>query len=457
MSFFRRTLGKFWILILIGVMLTVFLTIATSKKNLDVYTKKDSTYTMESEVETEEDIETELYQNQEAAFTMEVPTGWNYVKKDGYDTYVHSASATSIQFQLLNYYPQVNNATQESLAQTYVSQGMNLIEFAYTANNSYYTICQKQGNTGVTDYIQTVVWDRQHVMKVVITLNDQNYDKLSNTIWHCIDSIQWKYEDPIPEGFYLYYQSMGDFEYAVPAEWITGNTENTFYAYDEKTNAKLSVSLIEDTSSINEISQLDYSNFAANGRSNFALTKYEQSDNSIYGEATYLSSDLMMSMMQYYIANGTYHYILTYEYPTELGAEFYDTAQKALKYTRVFYVTQTDSQSEDPGNIEEMPEANGFYDKYLQGEAETSKNVSFADALISITGISKEKSDEIVGLWAELGLSSPTYVEISEQISEKITIFIQGSNNQAYFLVMTRLGNPISINLENGSVLWSAD
>ena len=127
MSFFRRTLGKFWILILIGVMLTVFLTIATSKKNLDVYTKKDSTYTMESEVETEEDIETELYQNQEAAFTMEVPTGWNYVKKDGYDTYVHSASATSIQFQLLNYYPQVNNATQESLAQTYVSQGMNLM------------------------------------------------------------------------------------------------------------------------------------------------------------------------------------------------------------------------------------------------------------------------------------------------------------------------------------------
>lgn len=438
-------------------MLTIFLTIATSKKNLDVYTKEDSTYTLESESETEEKIETELYQNQEIAFTMEIPAGWNYVKKDGYDTYVHSASASSMQFQLLTYYPQVNNATQEALAQTYAAQGLNLTEFAYTANNSYYTVCQKQSNTGVTDYIQTVVWDRQHVIKVMVTLNDQNYEKLADTIWHCIDSIQWDYEDPIPDGFYMYYQTIGDFEYPVPSDWVTGNTENTFYAYDENTNAKFSVSLIEDTSSINEISQLDYSTFAANGRSNFALTKYEQSDNNIYGEATYLSGDLTMSMMQYYIANGTYHYILTYEYPTELGADFYSTAQKALKYTRVFYVTETVPEPKLPENTEATPETNELYEKYIQGETETSETASFADAIISITGISKENADKIVDLWVKMGLASPAYAEVSSETQDTISIMIQISDNQAYILTMTRLGAPLSITLEDGTTLWSAE
>ena len=54
----RRILGKFWILIMIGIMLTIFLTIATSKKELDVYTKENATYTQESESEEKEDIKT---------------------------------------------------------------------------------------------------------------------------------------------------------------------------------------------------------------------------------------------------------------------------------------------------------------------------------------------------------------------------------------------------------------
>lgn len=216
----------------------------------------------------------------------------------------------------------VNNVNYESLSASYSERGLELTEFEFLSNNSYYIIYKENGVSGITDYIETVIWDRKHVVKVVVTFNDNHYERLQDSLWYCIDSIAWEYEDPIPSDFYLHYQLYGDFEYAIPLNWSVGETENSIYAYDENTDVSLTINVLNDTTLLENISQIDYSNFISNGRENFILTQFIQNENSLYGEATFINNEVQMSMIQEYYANGKHHYILTYEFPTDLGQDY---------------------------------------------------------------------------------------------------------------------------------------
>lgn len=436
----RRILGKFWILIVIGIMLTIFLTIATSKKELDVYTKENATYTQESESEEKEDIKTVQYQNKDISFTMAVPEDWNYVLKDGYDTYVHNASASSVQIQVLNYYPRVNVADQTSIASALAGQDIEMTEFSKVSGNCYQTVGQKYGNAGVTDYIQEVIWDRQHVVKVIFTFSDENYEKLKDTIMYCLDSISWQYEDPIGEKYFLQYQEAGDFEYAIPTGWITGTADTGTYAYEESTGAMLTVNVIEDASSINEISELEYSEFLSNGRSGFVLTKFEQSDEHIYGEATYSADTGSISVIQYYTANGTYHYILTYEFPTG-NTDYITLAQDALKMTRIFMEsTEPETETEKAPILTETPD---LYEKYEEGQDNDISVSSLADALVQL-GFPEDKASTAADILSNF-VPAATYAEIASSSESAITVLIQDSQQNNFYLVAAPDGTPQSV------------
>lgn len=68
------------------------------------------------------------------------------------------ASASSLQIQKLSYYPMINNVTLESLTESYGNRGLEVTEFSYLTDNSYYLIYNNKGTSGVTDYIETVFW-----------------------------------------------------------------------------------------------------------------------------------------------------------------------------------------------------------------------------------------------------------------------------------------------------------
>ena len=154
---FLYFLTRFWPFVLIGAMITLFVLFATRQSNLDVYTGGQSTYTVETETETEKKVITNTYMNSEINLSMQIPDGWTHVTKDGYDTYVHNASASSVQIQVMSYYPMVNNASADSLSQTYSQRGLTITEFQFLADNSYYLVYQSSGKSGITDYIELVM------------------------------------------------------------------------------------------------------------------------------------------------------------------------------------------------------------------------------------------------------------------------------------------------------------
>ena len=99
---FLYFLKRFWPFVLIGAMITLFVLFATRQSNLDVYTGGQSTYTVETETETEKKVITNTYMNSEINLSMQIPDGWTHVTKEGYDTSVHNASASSVQIQVMS-------------------------------------------------------------------------------------------------------------------------------------------------------------------------------------------------------------------------------------------------------------------------------------------------------------------------------------------------------------------
>lgn len=96
MYWFRQKFGRLWPLILIVLMITVFFIVTTREENLNVYSGGTSSYTVEQETNSEKNIITKTYKHSEINFSIQIPDGWTYITKDGYDTYVHGASASSI-------------------------------------------------------------------------------------------------------------------------------------------------------------------------------------------------------------------------------------------------------------------------------------------------------------------------------------------------------------------------
>lgn len=478
MNWLLSKVGRFWPFILIGSMLILFLVSATKQENLDVYTGGNSTYTVESESETNKKVISNTYMNSLINLSMQIPDSWQHIIKDGYDTYVHSASASSIQIQVMSYYPMVNNATVDSLSESYSTRGMEITEFQFLSDNSYYLIYQSKGLSGITDYIEYVIWDRQHVAKIVVTFNDENYDKLKDELWYCLDSISWDYEDPITEGYYLTYQIEGDFEYAVPDQWTTGASDTTFYAYEEDTSSSFTVNTIQDSTMLSDITELDYSNFLSNGKSNFILNQFQQSENNIYGEATYINNETQMSVIQEYYANGTYQYILTYEFPTELGNSYAELAKTGLSMTRIFYTSDSDdsnvTETDEVDNIQSQTSmetnANSVFTPdpipSVQNSTENQSDVimdnqneevsSFSAALMSTANISNEQADTISAIWISLNLGNPTYAQAIKQNTTSRILLITTDQNVNYYISIGTDGSlqEIHADTENGTLMY---
>lgn len=314
--------------------------------------------------------------------------------------------------------------------------------------------------------------------KIVVTFNDENYDKLKDELWYCLDSISWEYEDPITEGYYLIYQIEGDFEYAVPDQWTTGASDTTFYAYEEDTSSSFTVNTIQDSTMLSDITELDYSDFLSNGKSNFILNQFQQSENNIYGEATYINNETQMSVIQEYYANGTYQYILTYEFPTELGNSYAELAKKGLSMTRIFYtpnsedsnITAADGIDDTQSQLSTEPIATSVFtpdsipsvqnSTEIQSDAamdtQSEEVSSFSAALISTANISTEQANTISAIWISLNLGNPTYAQAIKQNDTSRILLITTDQNMNYYVYIGTDGTlqEIHADTENGALMY---
>lgn len=308
--------NKKW-LIIIAVAVIISIIIITNKQNTPLPGYDGTTDVIPVPEETTEYVESFVHTDKKTGLSLMVPEGWQYVLKSGFDTYVHSPSATAVQIQSLDYDPYINTVSYDYFSAEKKEAGGDLIDFQWTSNSSYTLSYVLPENERYIDYVEYVTFDRDNIVRVLYTVNDEYYLQMKNEIAYSMDSIVWNKQNPVPETVHLAYSDYGNFEYACPIGWEDGINDGVYYAMDPVSKAAYAVQVSESSNLYNNISQLDYVNYASKGRTNFSLDSFYNDTYVINATANYYANDTRMMMRQYLIATGEYEYTLTEECPVD--------------------------------------------------------------------------------------------------------------------------------------------
>lgn len=324
-----------WIIILIIAIVFMSCLIMFFAKDTPLPGYIDESSTAEPPI-TPVTVNLNIYTLPETKFSIGIPEGWQKVNRNGRVSFIHKASASTIEIEEVNYNPEITMMTKESASTSAIAAGYNFLEFYWIDNSSFAIIYTKGTNESVTNYIETVHFDRKNIIRVTYIIKGEHYQKLQATVEQSIDSIEWERKDPIPKEFILQYNSFGNFEFGSPIGWTSGITDGAYYAQDTQTGATMVITAVESDFTYEKVSQLDYVKTASRGRSNFALRSYAADKKIIRGTAVYAHNGQQYMMMQYLIASGTYEYSITFECPVSAYEQTQSLYENAIKLFRIF-------------------------------------------------------------------------------------------------------------------------
>lgn len=161
------------------------------------------------------DIETLQFTADDIGLSMSVPAKWTHVIRQGSDAFVNPADGATLIFHISSYDPGVNMVT-ENVVSTELSASSGLLgDFTRNDNSSYLAIYEQ----GSVDYFEYTTWDLSTLVRVSLQVPAERYTDYYDTAVFLFDTLKWDKENPIPEGFSLFYSSYGNFEFGVPDSW----------------------------------------------------------------------------------------------------------------------------------------------------------------------------------------------------------------------------------------------
>lgn len=265
--------------------------------------------------------------NDEWRYQLDIPINWTAIKKDGYDTFVHSPSETTLQIQTGAYSPQLIAVTEESLSQELEAIDMSILSFSRISNSAY--AVAYEGATNGTDYIYAEIthYDKSQRVRAVFTVKKGYWTRMEPVISAIEQSFTFDPASPIPSDVFLLYDSTLNVQFALPSTWDVVQESNVYYASDPDTGSIISIACIPSQNNFSSFSKIDYTSFASASRSNFILQSYAADANQISAIATFVSGNQNMYLRQYIVATGQYEFTITAEY----AAAHYDTVAQTIE------------------------------------------------------------------------------------------------------------------------------
>lgn len=322
-----------WIgIVILIVLISLIVVYIQSNSELDANTGKVIDNTIETTVP---DYGFVTRTNGTYNYSAQVPNDWVEVTKDGFDTYVHSPSATSLQIEVGKYAPTLLQVNAESVQAQLAASELVLTDFAWYSPTQYSTIYQKVTDSDTIIYIEITSFDRDLYIRQIYTINSKHYEKMQNLISAMIDGFIWTPANPFPTGYTPYYSEFGNFEFVYPENWNAGQTDNAFVFQCPDTNATISIVITESSNNFAELDKLDYVEYASTSRPSFMLLSYNADDKLIFAESSYVANSTEMRLVQYIIATGSYEFTISYEASAEaysVQSEIFSQVVNCFRY-----------------------------------------------------------------------------------------------------------------------------
>ena len=326
------------ILIVFIIGLSIFFTVINQKKQnneLPVYVDGDELST-ESPVENIKDIDMVLIEYPE--FTINIPSDWTKVIRNGNDNFIHSPSATSVSINISEYYPEINNIDESIVSTNVANSGYGFVSFMKTSTSSYEAIYQDLDNN-TYDYIEEVFWTKDKIVTLTFTVNDTYYNKMADYFNAIYNSFKWNEDQNIiPDDIMLIYIEYGDFEFALPISWSVGIQDNAIYATNSDNTAQVVITVIENPLSLDSVTAYDITNLLQPQRPNGFILQYVSNSVNYLKAAVqyYNNSGINMENRTYLFANGVFLYTIQFDYiSNSLNDEYLDNI---MSYFKSYYL-----------------------------------------------------------------------------------------------------------------------
>lgn len=275
--------------------------------------------------------EMSTFQEEESGFSVEVPTEWQKIIKGGYPTFVAS-DGTYLAVKVEEYDPRLNMVTQESITNEITAAGGRCLSFQSPSTSSYLAAYQME-QVVTCEYVR---WSLKTSCRLVFSTAAQNFEQYQDLVDYIIQTASWTPEEVIPTEMYLYYNAYGSFEFGVPAAWNAGLVNDTFSCTDPETGAVYTVSVSTIQTSLQEISQLQYTQLMGNNRANLYLKNFVQDGQQLTAESVYSTGGAQMLFYHSIIEQGPYQYSFCLDVPSAAFQAPLAAFQECLRYVRIF-------------------------------------------------------------------------------------------------------------------------
>jgi hypothetical protein len=296
------------VIVLSAIFAGIYIIFSSSNNNLPAYVDTPSSPTATPTPTPPPN--TFLYTDDIQGFSLPVPANWQQTVNEGHVTFVNSDGA-KLQIQVLDYMPSFNMTDEATITNDVASIGATLFSFDRLTSDSYFTVYSLDG----VAYAEYTNWDRQSAIRLRFIASEASYtERYESVMVYCFDNFQWNKASPIPEGFIVYYNEFGYFEFGLPTNWNGAITDGGIYAAtNPNTGASMYIYVSDYVGSYESISQIDYANELGQTRQNFMLRSFVSDNASIAAEATYNVGETQYALIQYRTCNGSFQYAFTFE------------------------------------------------------------------------------------------------------------------------------------------------
>lgn len=331
----NKTRKEKLIILILSVLLIaaiLFITISKTRQGgLAVYMNNNTVNVWDNEDSDDLNVSLVSYTSDKLKLGFYVPEDWTKKDIENGVVYMHDKSGSVFRLNISDYTPEINNISSSAISTNLVEQGYSFISFSRISANCYQVLYQdKQGV--VNDYIETVYWDRSHIVTLSCSFSDKNYQGIIPYFDKIISSFKWVYENPIPTGYAMYYNDYVGFEVAVPADWTYSSTGSAIQFADSQSGSVITLGLGSPVSSLATLSATDMTSLMKNGTTNFMLKDFTTSESIAYGLATYTLNNSQAVYEQYIVSSKEYlFYISANYYSGKLSSDVAKTVTSSLK------------------------------------------------------------------------------------------------------------------------------
>ena len=281
---------------------------ASSGANLPAYIENAPPEASQAELPPPETFD---FADEEHGYSVKVPDGWRKVTRQGHTTFVNQDGA-SLQIQLIGYLPSLNMVTTTTISSDIVAAGGVLEDFAWIGNDAYVVAYSYKD----TIYMEYCTWSLSAAIRLQFVVPTESYSDYYSTMLYVFDHFRWDKADPIPEGFAMYYNEFGNFEFGLPAHWSGAVTSSGVYAAtNPQAGSVMYVSVVETDATFHSVGQTEYVGIMSENRQNFVLRSFTNDGTSIMAEAVYRVGEAEYALIQLRKCNGRFQYAFSFECP----------------------------------------------------------------------------------------------------------------------------------------------